>query len=157
MTLASDQTVTIERYQPGARVSQNLILLGTMFAGVLFSTVGYFHDEPEYNWAWAGLAPLLLVILIFRLRCVTFDIDPVNWELHREARWAGILISRKTLPASDFTAIQLGYFNGGRESFPVYWAQLIGTKKVTLVESGDGAEVGRVAKLAGELLGLEVL
>ncbi|MFT3881215.1 MAG: hypothetical protein QM703_16320 [Gemmatales bacterium] len=157
MTLTSVQMVTIERYQPGARVMQNLILLGVLFAGVLFTIVGYFHDEPECNWAWAGLAPVLIIALVFRFRSVTFDIDPIKRELYREARWAGILLSSKTLPASSFNGIRRGHFSGGTKSLPTYWARLIGPKPYTLVESMEGAEVRRMARLAGELLGLEVV
>lgn len=157
MTLATDQMVTIEQYQPGARFAQNVVLLGVLFAGGLFSALGYFYKEPECNWAWAGLGPLLVFILAIRLRSVTFEIDPIQRELHREAQWAGILVSSKTLPASDFTAIRLGFFDGGGDSFPAHWAQLIGAKKYTLVQSVHGAEVDRVARLVGELLGLEVV
>lgn len=156
MPITSFPTVTIERYQPGARWAQGLVCGGVLLAGLGFTAVGYFAGNSECYLAWWGLGPIVTVVAVFFLRSVTFHLNPSTRQVQREARWAGALLSTVTLQASEYTVIRIGQFSGSGESLPTYWAQLIGPVNYTLVESTRLSEVKSAAQLAGETLRLLV-
>lgn len=156
MPITSLETVTIERHQSGARWAQGLVCGGVLVAGLVFTVVGYFTDKSECYLAWFGLGPILAVVAVFFLRSVTYHLNPSTRQVRREARWAGVLLSSMTLQANEFTAIRIGHFSGSGESYPTYWAQLLGPVNYTLVESTRLSEVTSAAHLAAETLGLVV-
>jgi hypothetical protein len=147
---------TIERYLPGARHAQRM-LVGT--AGIVlltFAIIGSGTGDEAWFFATLPLLALLAFAVIMLLRKVTYTIDSTSGNILRIAQWGGYTLSERQLNAGEFETIRIGSFNGQPQAYPVYWAQLLGRSNYTLIESGQRKEVWAAAEKAGKLLKLPV-
>lgn len=148
--------VVIDRYSRGARWNQVWTTAVSGLIAAAFALAAWVERDPGFLVGAAGVFAVTTVGMGFLLRQVTYTLDPRGGSLERRANWAGIPLAVRTLPADRFAEIRLGWFGGGGEAPPVYWARLVGREKWTLVESRCESEVREAAERVGRSLGLPV-
>ena len=103
---------TIERYLPGARHAQRMLVATAGIVSLTFVIIGSGTGDEAWFFATLPLIAVLAFALVMLLRKVTYSIDPTTGSFLRIAQWGGYTLSERQLNAGEFETIRIGSFSG---------------------------------------------